>query len=698
MRSLPVVLALRAALRYAALGVALLSFSVPLSARPAASQSIWSVDSAAPGPGNGTPSSPYPSIQAAIAAPATVSGDTLDVAAGTYGPIDFLGKALRIVGGSGRLIDATGAGTPCVLVRSGEGRGTRIEGLELRAGRGLLVNGVGRGGGALVDGATLALEACTIVDCVGGPNVANSRGGGIAAINGATLSVTGTTIRGCRASLGGGVSVEASSAVFMSCTVAQNNPTGGASEGGGLYVTGGRLVAIGSEFTSNRAFRGAGARVIGTAARFEDCLFESNTDTLGCFRGGAIEGEGVIARCTFRLNRAQFGGALYGPFEVRDSEFSENGFGSTEASFGGAFHGGGLAGARAQDSTFRDNFVYGKGGATHSVALERCTLTGNYAIEYAPSFEDAFGGAMFNGSAVECVFTANRTVDGGHPFLIDSGGAAYGALLERCVLYGNEATRGGGAANSILDRCTVLDNVARSTGGGVFGGFAVTSSIVRGNQPGQIAGPSSAQPSVTYSDVAGGAMGQGNFDADPHFFGPLTRDLALFTGSPCIDTGDPNTMDPDGSRADVGAFPFDRMYRGTPAAYCTAKVTSAGCTPRIGAVAVPSLTGPAFEVHAEQVIGGTTGFLTWSLAPDSRPYLGGTLCVASPLARIRPVTATGIGGCDGVLTYTFTGLDLVAAGLVPGERMHLQWLFRDAAQLDGTRYGLTDALEATVVP
>lgn len=38
--------------------------------------------------------------------------------------------------------------------------------------------------------------------------------------------------------------------------------------------------------------------------------------------------------------------------------------------------------------------------------------------------------------------------------------------------------------------------------------------------------------------------------------GYIARDLRLSPGSPCIDAGNPEFLDPDGTRSDMGAIPF----------------------------------------------------------------------------------------------------------------------------------------------
>jgi hypothetical protein len=42
------------------------------------------------------------------------------------------------------------------------------------------------------------------------------------------------------------------------------------------------------------------------------------------------------------------------------------------------------------------------------------------------------------------------------------------------------------------------------------------------------------------------------------FVKPEWKDYRLLWGSPCIDAGHPDTLDPDGTRSDMGAFLFDQ--------------------------------------------------------------------------------------------------------------------------------------------
>jgi hypothetical protein len=77
--------------------------------------------------------------------------------------------------------------------------------------------------------------------------------------------------------------------------------------------------------------------------------------------------------------------------------------------------------------------------------------------------------------------------------------------------------------------------------------------------------------SISYCDLRGGRemaqlgsdviWGDGNFDQDPLFIAPDLGDYRLAPGSPCINTGHPDsTRDPDGNRSDVGAFTFLHQF------------------------------------------------------------------------------------------------------------------------------------------
>ncbi|NIN36771.1 MAG: hypothetical protein GTO60_17460, partial [Gammaproteobacteria bacterium] len=74
------------------------------------------------------------------------------------------------------------------------------------------------------------------------------------------------------------------------------------------------------------------------------------------------------------------------------------------------------------------------------------------------------------------------------------------------------------------------------------------------------------KPVITYSNIQGGRVGEGNINTDPLFVDAANGNYRLLPGSPCINAGDPNYVaepnetDLDGKprlidgRVDMGAY------------------------------------------------------------------------------------------------------------------------------------------------
>ncbi|MEM1452988.1 MAG: hypothetical protein AAGI22_28055 [Planctomycetota bacterium] len=662
----------------------------------ASAQTTWFVDASAVGPGTGTISDPYPEIQDAIGAAATVDGDTVLVRPGSYAPIDLLAKTLDVRSSDGAAVTTIDGGGALSTVRiaGGSGAGMRLEGFRLQNGNGSpvgLVTGAG-GGGVLVVSSDIEIVGCVIADCNAGTAATLNQGGGVGAFVGATVRIVDSTIEGCTADRGGGVYGLDATLEIERTTIRDNGILFFSFDGGGARIENGSLTMLDCEVLDNRGFSGAGVDVENSTAHFERTLFRGNTEDLGAVRGGAINGSGTVRECEFIDNRAQFGGALHGAFDVEASTFIGNRFDAFEASFGGAIYST-SAGTVVRDSTFDGNSCWGQGGAVHGGTLENCIVRNNIAFIDTAAFEDGLGGGLYQCDATDCLIEGNEAF-GAVAFLDAHGGGAFGGTLTRCVVVGNTAQEGAGTAGSTLVNCTVWGN----EGGGVTGNVTATSCLVWDNAPYQLGDDGSGLPTAEWSNVQGGASGATNIDEDPLVWGPESRDLRLRAGSPCIDAGDPAAMDPDGSRADIGAFAFDALYVGEPGNYCTGKETSEGCTAAASFTGAPSVTVGTYEIRAELVPANTIGLPFLSHAPASTPHFFGTLCIGGTLVRQAPVNATGSGPCGGTLSTTLSPADLVASGFAAGDRVYAQWFFRDVAQPDGTGLGMTDGLEAVVRP
>jgi hypothetical protein len=137
----------------------------------------------------------------------------------------------------------------------------------------------------------------------------------------------------------------------------------------------------------------------------------------------------------------------------------------------------------------------------------------------------------------------------------------------------------------------------------------------------------------------------------------------------------------------------------TPRVYCTPKPSSGGCVPSIAPLGWPSLSAGSFQVRASELPANVVGMVAWSSAPDSRPFQGGTLCLASPITRTTAKSTGGLpalGPCGGSLGFFFGPGYQQQAGFVVGQSVYAQVWARD----DGDPYGscLSDALAFTWCP
>jgi len=270
-------------------------------------------------------------------------------------------------------------------------------------------------------------------------------------------------------------------------------------------------------------------------------------------------------------------------------------------------NGGGLYTTRDAEVIMHDAFIQncsagtGGGGVTcyfsAVTTLENVVITDNEANSY--------GGGVQCSQSAEIVLR-NCLVENNSSGSMGGGCFSYEnatMTLENCVVKGNNSGSTGGGfqsyhTNLIIDHTLITENNSGGSGEAVDarisqnnvlqlinstivdndnsssliywqgGAFSVTNTIItkvgeeRPNM--QLDGGAC---SVSYSDIFGGEelfqgaanleWGDGNFDETPRFEDPENGNYELSPGSPCIDTGDPNgPNDPDGTRADVGAFPY----------------------------------------------------------------------------------------------------------------------------------------------
>jgi len=128
------------------------------------------------------------------------------------------------------------------------------------------------------------------------------------------------------------------------------------------------------------------------------------------------------------------------------------------------------------------------------------------------------------------------------------------------------------SGTTVIENNTIINNHSDLDGGGILiwsTSATIKNNIIWGNTAttsgNQIKLRSGGSADVTYSNVEGGWLGDGNIDTDPNFENIM---LLLADGSLCIDAGDPDPQynDPEGSPG-MGLWPAKGTVRNDMGAY-----------------------------------------------------------------------------------------------------------------------------------
>jgi hypothetical protein len=152
------------------------------------------------------------------------------------------------------------------------------------------------------------------------------------------------------------------------------------------------------------------------------------------------------------------------------------------------------------------------------------------------------------------------------------------------------------------------------------------------------------------------------------------------------------------------SFVWDQLSGASPIeSYCTAKVNSLGCTPRLTSAGEPHATAPedAFFVSAHGLRNHRPGLLLWSTSAVALPFGGGTLCVGAPTVRTVGQTTGGTLGlddCSGTSSFHFSRAYLSQQGLTSGTTAYAQFWGRDPGFAPPNAVTLSDGIRFTVRP
>lgn len=257
-------------------------------------------------------------------------------------------------------------------------------------------------------------------------------------------------------------------------------------EGGGLYAqsSSSRLLEV-SIINNISQLVGGGMFLVDSNMVIADCVIEEN---FAHRQGGGIymqRSNPLICRSSISFNNSLNNGAgiylsLSNP-RIKDSRVISN---NSDSQGGGFFaH---LSNMQIYDSLLEGNRSVWHGGCGYL--------------------------ASSTGRLVNCIMVKNRALLGGLFFLDDSA-----PTIQNCTITLNHADSGGGAL-----QCHQSNPV-------------VTNSILWNDEPLEIY-ITSGNPLVTYSNIQGGYMGEGNINANPYFRDPL-GDFHLQMNSECIDAG-----------------------------------------------------------------------------------------------------------------------------------------------------------------
>ena len=277
----------------------------------------------------------------------------------------------------------------------------------------------------------------------------SSRGGGM------YNDFSSTTISNCHfkdntAGSGAGLTNWSSQSIISNCIFSGNvaNSVGGAMRNSASLTVPADLRIIDCTFRDNRAKWGGGIYTelsVSSAVVLTSCTFKNNKSSED---GGAIFNSGLslrMSRCVIADNTAKNGGGMYnrlGDLEISGSLFERN------------------------TSTMQGGAVYNnQSTATYS----KCTFVGNKAD---------LGGGIANlestTEVVNCVLSANYAATSGGATHYKNSSSDKPFKVVMCVLRQNRSDGDGGGissvngSNSKIVGCTFRNNIAKNSGGGMI--------------------------------------------------------------------------------------------------------------------------------------------------------------------------------------------------------------------------------------
>jgi len=269
-----------------------------------------------------------------------------------------------------------------------------------------------------------------------------------------------------------------------------------------------------------------------------------------------------------------------------------------------------------------------------------------------------------------------------------------------------------GLGNVQVYQSTIAVNGASGIFENVGSSLTVEDSIIAFNGDFGIRQSVGAAQYIRYNDVFGNGLGDywqgglstggpftpspgtGEISLDPRFLSLAGGDLGLGTASPCIDAANPAApLDPNGSRADMGAIPF----HGLGTAYCAASPNSTGQPAAIAAFGSLSLSVGDLLLQCEPVPVNENGIFYYGSGPAEVPFGNGFRCVSTTtgaVGRLPVIHSTASAGF-----YYVMDLDNTGSGptLTAGSTWYFQCWYRDPPG-GGAGFDLSNGIALTFTP
>jgi len=309
-------------------------------------------------------------------------------------------------------------------------------------------------------------------------------------------------------------------------------------------------VLDGFTLTNGDAYEGSGIYCIGSSPTIINCTISQNHPSFGS-GGGIFCKDGaspLIETCMISENSGNYGGGVWisNCFpQIVNCTISNN-----EANYGG---GGVLCATPIEQSPLIENCTitgnnvtdnFGKGGGiscsgSHLI-VNNSTISENSAVLGAGIYD-----TRSNLTMTKCKIYSNNGGSGGGFYFWESA-----AIINNCIIMENTAGHGGGmscywefeAQSPTITNCTFSKNNGISFGGAIYcgGSYPIFTNCIfwdNVSPEGQQIYDPNGTSIITYSDIQGSWVGEGNIDADPLFEDPENDDFHLSKDSPCIDTG-----------------------------------------------------------------------------------------------------------------------------------------------------------------